>query len=158
MGGPVTVNHPDMERYFMTIPEAVYLVLQAASMGSGGETFVLNMGQQVRILDLAEDLIRLSGLEPGRDIEITFTGIRPGDKLSEDLWDEYHTFLPTMHPDVYRLGGQGILGGEKLLNAVNELVDLAQNNQTAAIMARMDELIPGATVGCLAPPEIISID
>jgi FlaA1/EpsC-like NDP-sugar epimerase len=158
MGGPVTVTHPDMKRYFMTIPEAVYLVLQAASMGSGGETFVLNMGQQVRILDLAEDLIRLSGLEPGRDIEITFTGIRPGDKLSEDLWDEYHTFLPTKHPDVYCLGGQGILNGAKLASAVNELVGLAQSNQTAAIMNRLDELIPGATVGSLAPPEIISIE
>jgi FlaA1/EpsC-like NDP-sugar epimerase len=157
-GGPVTVTHPDMKRYFMTIPEAVYLVLQAAAMGSGGETFVLNMGQQIRILDLAEDLIRLSGLEPGRDIEIVFTGIRPGDKLSEDLWDEGHTFLPTQHPDVYRLGGQGILNGEALSSAVNELVELAQTGQSAAVVTRLTELIPGATVGSLEPVEIITID
>ncbi len=158
LGGPVTVTHPDMKRYFMTIPEAVYLVLQAAAMGSGGETFVLNMGQQVRIIDLADDLIRLSGLEPGRDIEIVFTGIRPGDKLSEDLWDEGHTFLPTNHPDVYRLAGQGILGGEKLEKSVNELVEMAKAGQSQDIIAHLNLLIPGATVGSLISPEIISIE
>jgi FlaA1/EpsC-like NDP-sugar epimerase len=157
-GGPVTVTHPDMERYFMTIPEAVYLVLQAAAMGKGSETFVLNMGQQIRILDLAEDLIRLSGLEPGRDIEIIFTGIRPGDKLSEDLWDENHTFLPTQHPDVYRIGGQSFLNGEALAGAVSELAELAQKGDPNAVIQRLDELIPGATVGSLEPAGVISIE
>jgi FlaA1/EpsC-like NDP-sugar epimerase len=156
MGGPITINHPDMERYFMTIPEAVYLVLQAASIGRGGETFVLNMGQQVRIVDLAEDLIRLSGLEPGRDIDIVFTSIRPGDKLKEDLWDAGQTFLPTQHPDVYCLVHQNSLSGANLENAINELVQLSRANETPVVVTRLNELIPGANISKLEPSELIA--
>jgi FlaA1/EpsC-like NDP-sugar epimerase len=101
-GGPVTVTHPDMRRYFMTIPEAVQLVLQAGASGKGGEVFVLNMGEPVRILDLATDLIRLSGLEVGTDIEIRFTGTRPGEKLYEELFFTSENALPTSHPKVLR--------------------------------------------------------
>jgi len=157
-GGPVTVTHPDMKRYFMTIPEAVYLVLQAAGMGEGGETFVLNMGQQVRILDLAEDLIRLSGLEPGRDVEIVFTGIRPGEKLSEDLWDEGNQFTPTSHPDIFRLEGQEDMAGQDLSRTVGEMICLARDGESAALLQLFDELIPGAAVRSTPPPELTAIE
>jgi len=157
-GGPVTITHPDMKRYFMTIPEAVHLVLQASAMGQGGEMFVLNMGQQVRILDLAEDLIRLSGLEPGRDIEIVFTGIRPGEKLSEDLWDEGSIFKRTGHPEVFRLDGQDVLSNGPLNQAVDELLRLAQEGDTQTTLTLLDELIPGSEVRSTPPPELNSID
>lgn len=152
-GGPITVTHPDMKRYFMTIPEAVYLVLQAASLCQSGETFVLNMGQQVRIMDLAEDLIRLSGLQPGKDIEIVFTGIRPGEKLSEDLWDDGHPFISTDHPDIYKADGQEELCGENLAKVVQELVRLAEEGDADTIMQMFDELIPGAAVRSTPPLE-----
>ncbi len=157
-GGPVTITHPDMKRYFMTIPEAVYLVLQAAGMGNGGETFVLNMGQQVRILDLAEDLIRLSGLEPGKDIEIVFTGIRPGEKLSEDLWEEGNQFEPTQHPDIYQFDDPSNLRGDELKVRIDQLLKLADQGKADEIIALIDETIPGATLGSTPPPELLSIE
>jgi FlaA1/EpsC-like NDP-sugar epimerase len=156
-GGPVTITHPDMQRYFMTIPEAVHLVLQAAAMGQGGEVFFLNMGQQVRILDLAEDLIRLSGLEPGRDIEIVFTGIRPGEKLSEDLWEEGLHFQATSHPEVYRAEEDEEVDGQHLAQAVDELNRLAQQGETETIIQMLDEVIPSAAVGSAPPPDMTSV-
>jgi FlaA1/EpsC-like NDP-sugar epimerase len=156
-GGPITITHPDMERYFMTIPEAVHLVLQASAMGKGGEVFVLNMGEQVRILDLAEDLIRLSGLEPGKDIEIVFTGIRPGEKLSEELWDLEATYQPTDHPDIVLLEDEDISGGLELRNMVKDLIHLAREGDTASIIRILDEFIPGAVVRSTPPPDLTSI-
>ena len=100
-GGPITVTHPDMTRYFMTIPEAVQLVMQAAALSSGGETFILDMGQPIRIIDLAHDLIRLSGLEPNKDIEIRYTGIRPGEKLFEELSTAGEGIARTTHPKIF---------------------------------------------------------
>jgi len=157
-GGPITITHPDMKRYFMTIPEAVYLVLQAASMGEGGETYVLNMGEQIRILDLAEDLIRLSGLEPGRDIEIVFTGIRPGEKLSEDLWDSGSAFEHTLHPDIYQLCENEDLRGVLLNKTLDEIIRLAKEGDHGSVLGMMDDLIPGASVRSMPPPEMLSID
>lgn len=157
-GGPVTITHPDMQRYFMTIPEAVYLVLQAASIEKGGEAFVLNMGQQVRILDLAEDLIRLSGLEPGKDIEIVFTGIRPGEKLSEDLWEEGHDFEPTQHPDIFKFDDPTNLTGDELRQKVDQLLALAHQGKISEIIQFIDATLPGATLGSTPPPELLSIE
>ncbi len=156
-GGPVTVTHPDMERYFMTIPEAVHLVLQAAAMGKGGEVFVLRMGEQVRILQLAEDLIRLSGLEPGDDIEIVFTGIRPGEKLSEELWDQWAKFEPTTHAGIVQLVDEDLINGQVLNQTVNDLVFLANEGDADAIIRILDETIPGAAVRSVPPPDLTAV-
>jgi FlaA1/EpsC-like NDP-sugar epimerase len=146
-----------MKRYFMTIPEAVHLVLQASAMGEGGEVFVLKMGEQIRILQLAEDLIRLSGLEPGKDIEIIFTGIRPGEKLSEDLWDKWANFESTSHPDIVRLVGQDIISGAELINVVSELDYLAREGDSNSIVSLLDEVIPGAAVRSTPPPDLTTV-
>jgi FlaA1/EpsC-like NDP-sugar epimerase len=157
LGGPVTITHPDMQRYFMTIPEAVHLVLQASAMGQGGEVFVLNMGEQVRILDLAEDLIRLSGLEPHKDIEIVYTGPRPGEKLSEVLWDEGDDYQRTTHPDVLRLGNDDRLTGERLQLAVNNLGQLAVSADAEAIIAALNQHVPSAAVRLAPSPDLTAL-
>ncbi len=151
-GGPILITHPDMERYFMTIPEAVHLVLQAASMGQGGEAFLLNMGRQVRITDLAEDLIRLSGLEPGRDIEISFTGARPGEKLSEELWESHKTYERTTHPDIFRSGHEDLIPNASLRKALKQLEALIAASEPTRIIALLDEIVPGASIRETPPP------
>ena len=122
-GGPVTVTHPDMRRYFMTIPESVQLVLQAGAQGRGGELFMLDMGEPVRIVDLARDMIRLSGLEEGTDIEIEFTGIRPGEKLYEEMFFNHEIAEPTEHPKVLRARNGNTSSATDL--AIGELIDAA---------------------------------
>jgi FlaA1/EpsC-like NDP-sugar epimerase len=156
-GGPVTVTHPEMERYFMTIPEAVHLVLQAFVLGVGGEVFVLNMGEQVRILDLAQDLIRLSGLEPGTDIEIVFTGIRSGEKLSEALWDEGADYQPTGHPDILRLDEDEPLRNTALEAAIEELVSAARHGKTDEIIHLLNTYVPNAIVSSSPTTDLTAI-
>jgi FlaA1/EpsC-like NDP-sugar epimerase len=105
-GGPVKVTHPEMTRYFMTIPEASMLVLQSATQGEGGEIFVLDMGKPVKIVDLARQMIELSGLKPDEDIQIEFTGTRPGEKLFEELRHTGENYAPTTHPKICRFISQ----------------------------------------------------
>jgi FlaA1/EpsC-like NDP-sugar epimerase len=151
-GGPLQITHPDMYRFFMTIPEAVHLVLQAAAMGTGGEAFLLNMGKQVRILDLAEDLIRLSGLEPGRDIEIVFTGVRPGEKLREELWEADKTYDQTAHPDIFRSTSEEVLGSAVLTSTISRLEELVSTSQFGAIITLLDEVVPGSAIRATPSP------
>jgi FlaA1/EpsC-like NDP-sugar epimerase len=141
-GGPVTITHPDMKRYFITIPEAVLLVLQAGSMGHGGEVFVLDMGEQVKIYDVACELIRLSGLEPHKDIPVVFTGIRPGEKLFEEVLTAEEGVEPTIHPKIFKAKIKKPLSQEILNKKIEKLKDLAQRQDRDAIIQILQELIP----------------
>jgi FlaA1/EpsC-like NDP-sugar epimerase len=140
-GGPVTVTHPEMQRYFMTIPEAVQLVLQAGALGRGGEVFVLDMGEPIRIVDIASDLIRLSGLTVGNEIEIKFTGMRPGEKLYEEMFFSAENVLTTDHPKVLR-ARNGILP-EGVMRRIQGLLASAEAEQPGEELKRMlQALVP----------------
>jgi FlaA1/EpsC-like NDP-sugar epimerase/lipopolysaccharide/colanic/teichoic acid biosynthesis glycosyltransferase len=140
-GGPLTVTHPDMCRYFMTIPEAVQLVLQASVLGQGGEVFVLDMGQPVRILDLATDLIKLSGLEPGRDIEIAYTGVRPGEKLNEELFLDGEDYQRTRHHKIFVANNRDTSQVEAMERVASELVNLAGRARTWADIEQLRAIL-----------------
>jgi FlaA1/EpsC-like NDP-sugar epimerase len=139
--GPVTVTHPDITRYFMTIPEACKLILQAGALGRGGEIFILNMGTPIRIADMARDLIRLSGYKPDIDIEIQFIGLRPGEKLHEELITEGEGIVRTAHDKIFVLNGNG-LNPNWLYERIEELQTLAQQQNTFGIKEKLQEIIP----------------
>ncbi len=140
-GGPVTVTHPEMIRYFMTIPEAVQLVIQAGSMANGGEVFVLDMGKQVKIADLARDLIRLSGLEPDKDIEIKYSGIRPGEKLYEEILTAEEGTNSTHHEKIFVAMPNGI-DEELLLGFIEKMSSTKLNQSHLEIIDYLLKLIP----------------
>lgn len=140
-GGPVTVTDPEVTRFFMTIPEACRLVLEAATMGKGGEIYVFDMGAPVRIIDLAEKMIRLSGKEPGRDIAITITGLRPGEKRFEELLASAENTLPTHHPRIL-IGKTREVDPAFVRQAVDELARAAGTGDREACVARLRDLVP----------------
>jgi len=145
-GGPVTVTHPEMRRYFMTIPEAAQLVLQAGAIGDGGEIFILDMGQPVRILDLAEEMITLTGLRPYVDMDIVFTGLRPGEKLFEELELSGEQIAKTRHPKIY-IGKLNPYPTNEIEEALRVMVDLARHVDGTAVRKFLNSFLPEASLG-----------
>jgi len=145
-GGPVTVTHPDMVRYFMTIPEAAQLVLQAGAIGEGGEIFILDMGKPVRIVDVARDMIRLSGLRPDEDVQIHFTGLRPGEKLFEELGTTEDKVEKTKHPKVF-VGRIPKMDGNVVADGVKKLEVLCRDGDEPALREALAVLVPEGAFG-----------
>ncbi|MCX7593500.1 MAG: polysaccharide biosynthesis protein [Fischerella sp.] len=143
VGGPVTVTHPEICRYFMTIPEAVQLVLQAAVLGRTGEVLMLNMGKPVKIVDLAKELIRLSGYEVNKDIEIVFTGLRPGEKLFEELFIEGEEYEPTEHEKLLIVKNASRIIPQSLNMIVEALCQAAIKNDANSILFLLEQIVPG---------------
>ncbi|MCC6600568.1 MAG: polysaccharide biosynthesis protein [Crocinitomicaceae bacterium] len=140
-GGPVTVTHPDVTRFFMTIPEAVQLVLEAGAMGKGGEIYAFDMGKSIRIADLAENMIKLSGLEPGKDIEIKFTGLRPGEKLFEEVLSDEENTMPTHHPKIL-VARVREYPWSMIDISVTGLVNLFDEQNNEKIVKKIKEIVP----------------
>ncbi|MEZ5428754.1 MAG: nucleoside-diphosphate sugar epimerase/dehydratase [Pyrinomonadaceae bacterium] len=154
-GGPVTVTHPEMERFFMTIPEASQLVLQAGAIGVGGEIFVLDMGKPVKILDLARETIKLSGLLPDVDIQIKFTGIRPGEKLFEELQSSNEQLSKTIHPKIF-IGKIDSCPATEIREMLSTIGELYLNEDNEKIRQFLNDFLPEANLGC--KPENLQIE
>ena len=150
-GGPVTVTHPDVTRYFMLIPEAVQLVLHAAAGGSGGDTLVLDMGDQIRVLDLARNLIRLSGHTPDDEIPIVFTGLRPGEKLYEELAGEGELVEAGPVDEIFRIISRAPNPGT-IESDLRELERLAAQGETEAVVLHLCRLVPAFRRAASAQP------
>ena len=140
-GGPVTVTHPDIIRYFMTIPEACTLVLEASVLGNGGEIFVFDMGKPVKILHLAQNMIRLAGYTPDVDIPIVFTGLRPGEKLYEELLNQKETTLPTQHEKIM-IARVREYAFEEVSRGIDELIAMSYEGRPFETVRKMKELVP----------------
>ena len=153
-GGPVTITHPDMTRYFMTTPEAVALVVQAGGIGGHGEIYVLDMGEPVRITDLAENMIRLSGKEPERDIRVEYIGVRPGEKMHEDLIGEHETASPTGHPKIVRVT-RSTVEAAWLQERLEELEHLVEEGDTLELVSSLSHMMgdPARAAADVLPAE-----
>ncbi len=141
-GGPVTVTHPDIERYFMLIPEAVHLVLEAARRGVGGEVFVLDMGDPVKIVDLAQNMIRLAGLVPNEDVAIAYTGLRPGEKLFEELFDKEERVEPTSHPKLRKAVSDSLWSADDLATAIAAVADAVASRDADRLQEVLRRFVP----------------
>jgi FlaA1/EpsC-like NDP-sugar epimerase len=140
-GGPITVTHPDITRYFMTIPEACLLVIEAGVMGQGGEIFVFDMGKPIKIADLARKVIKLSGKEPDRDIQIVYTGLRPGEKLYEELLSRAENSRPTYHEKIL-IADVRQYDFNVVEKKVNKLISSASRHYTLETVSLMKDLVP----------------
>ncbi len=140
-GGPVTVTHPDINRFFMTIPEACQLVLEAGTIGEGGEIFLFDMGQSIKIVDLVRKMIKLYGLTVGKDIEIIYTGLRPGEKLYEELLNDAENTIPTHHPQIMKARVQE-QDHEMVKLLINDLINMFPAQDNAGIVKKMKALLP----------------
>jgi FlaA1/EpsC-like NDP-sugar epimerase len=157
-GGPVTVTHPEMRRYFMTIPEAAQLVLQAFAIGKGGEVFVLDMGEPVKIVDLARNLILLSGLQPDKDIKIQFTGVRPGEKLFEELNLQDEDLVPTSHAKISSYVSPYNVDAMQIKTCMQDLQQAVSERDTLRIVRVLKELIPDYTPGSKLMKSAVAIN
>jgi FlaA1/EpsC-like NDP-sugar epimerase len=140
-GGPVTITHPEITRFFMTIPEACQLVLEAGFIGNGGQIFIFDMGEPIRIIDIATNLIRLSGMEPYKDIQIKFTGLRPGEKLFEELFSENEPPLPTHNPRI-NIAKVEPVDYNNILNLINDTLNNLNRRSELEIIKAMKEMVP----------------
>lgn len=140
-GGPITVTHPDVTRYFMTIPEACQLVLEAGNMGAGGEIYIFDMGQSVKIIDLAKKMVQLSGLKIGEDIQIVFSGLRPGEKLNEELLANQENTIPTYHPKIM-IARVRLFDYNWVHKHISELIELYNTQNNTLIVSKMKEIVP----------------
>jgi FlaA1/EpsC-like NDP-sugar epimerase len=152
-GGPLTITHPDMTRYFMTIPEAVQLIIQAGAMGGRSEIFILDMGEPVRIVDLARDLIRLHGLVPDEDIEIIFTGVRPGEKMHEELAGDTEALAPAGHPKIHSVANGNLVNWNNLKAKLRHLLSLCEGGKAQEAHTFLMELALGKSGEPYEDPE-----